>query len=224
MAVITISRQYGSGGDEIARQLCELLAYGYFDKLLLNYTAAKVGLSASEIVDFSENNYNVRSLIDHLIVGWRSPHTIAQTEIWQKELFGEPTLALSSLNEMQSQALVEYALQAAYRHDNMVIVGRGGQIVLKDQPDVLHVRIQAPMAIRIERLQARQQISAGLAQSRLSEYDRASAGYLKHFYEVDWSDPLLYHLMINTGHLEFEAAARLIINALDHLSANPSSK
>ncbi len=224
MAVITISRQYGSGGDEIARQLCELLAYGYFDKLLLAYTAAQVGLSEREIVDFSENSYRVRSLLDHLIVGWRSPHTIAQTDIWQKELLGEPAKILSSLNETQSQALVESALETAYRHGNMVIVGRGGQVVLKDRPDVLHIRIEAPVAVRVERLQARQQIGAALAQTRLGEYDRASAGYLNHFYKVDWSDPLLYHLTINTGNLELEAAARLIVNALDHLPTNPSGE
>ncbi len=224
MAVITISRQYGSGGDEIARQLCELLAYGYFDKLLLAHTAAKMGLAESEIVDLSENNYRVRSLFDQLIVGWRSPRTIAQAEIWQQELFGGQSTAASALNKAQSQALVESALQMAYRHDNLVIVGRGGQVVLKDQPDVLHVRIEAPVAVRVKRLQTRQQISAALAQARISEHDRASAGYLRHFYKVDWSDPLLYHLVINTGNLELEAAARLIVKALDHLPTNPSGE
>ena len=76
----------------------------------------------------------------------------------------------------------------------------------------------------MKRLQTRQQISAALAQTRLSEHDRASAGYLRHFYKVDWSDPLLYHLVINTGNLELEAAARLIVKALDHLSTNPSGE
>ena len=125
MAVITISRQYGSGGDEIARQLCELLAYGYFDKLLLVYTAAKMGLAESEIVDLSENNYRVRSLFDQLIVGWRSPRTIAQAEIWQQELFGGQSPAASALNKAKSQALVESALQMAYRHDNCRPGGTG---------------------------------------------------------------------------------------------------
>ena len=218
MAVITISRQYGSGGDEIARRVCELLAYGYFDKLLLAYTASKVGLSEREIVDFSEDNYRVRSLLDHLIVGWRSPHTIAQTDIWKEELLGDASRAISVLNEAQSVALVRQALQTAYRHDNMVIVGRGGQVVLADQPNVLHVRIEAPLAVRVEQLQARENISPADARDRALEHDQTSAEYLKHFYQVDWSDPLLYHLIINTGTLGLEAAARLIVKAVDHLS------
>ncbi len=217
MPVITISRQFGSGGDEVARHLCELLAYGYFDKQLLAYAASKAGLPEEEIVDFSEDHYKVRSLMDHLIVGWRSPHSIAGTEVWQEELFGEVYTAVSTLDEAQCLALVQSAIRTAYKHGDMVILGRGGQVMLNDKPDVLHVRIEAPLDIRSRRLQERENVGLATAQARALEHDRASAEYLKRFYDIDWSDPLHYHLTINTGGLRVEAAARLIINAVDHM-------
>jgi cytidylate kinase len=218
MPVITISRQFGSRGDEVAKHLCELLAYGYFDKQLLAYIASKVGLPEEEIVDFSEDHYKVRSLLDHLIVGWRSPHSIAGSDIWQEELFGKMSTAVSTLDEEQSLALVQSAIRAAYRHSDMVIVGRGGQAILNDKPDVLHVRIEAPLDIRRRRLQEREKLTLAAAQDRVVEHDRASAQYLKRFYNIDWSDPLHYHLTINTNTLSVEAAARLIVKGVDHLT------
>ena len=56
MAVITISREVGSGGDQIARRLCELLGYRHFDKTLMAQVAKEQGVSDTEVVDFSEDN------------------------------------------------------------------------------------------------------------------------------------------------------------------------
>jgi hypothetical protein len=63
MAVITISRQIGSNGEEIAQELCDLLDYSYFDKSLLVSEALKLGLTEQEIIDFSEENYKTKTLI-----------------------------------------------------------------------------------------------------------------------------------------------------------------
>ena len=67
MAVITISREVGSGGDQIARRLCELLGYRYFDKTLMAQVAKEQGVSDTEVVDFSEDKYRLRGFIDALL-------------------------------------------------------------------------------------------------------------------------------------------------------------
>ena len=67
MAVITISRQVGSGGTEIAAQVCTRLGYRYLDKWLLSKTAAEVGLSEHEVVDFSEDQYQARTFLEALL-------------------------------------------------------------------------------------------------------------------------------------------------------------
>ena len=67
MAVITISRQLGSGGAAIARQVAEALQYRYFDKQLLIEAAAEVGLSRDHVVDYSEDRYEVRNVLARLL-------------------------------------------------------------------------------------------------------------------------------------------------------------
>jgi cytidylate kinase len=217
MAVITISRQYGSGGDDIAGRVCELLGYRYFDKRMIVRAAAEAGLSEEEIVDFSEDQYKIHTFLDHLMSGWRGPYAITHSITWQEEVFGLGSKTLSALDEVKSITLIESAIRAAYQRNNVVIVGRGGQAILKDKPGVLHVRLQAPLDARVQRLHYRENYSLGGAQDVAIKRDRAAADYLKRFHHIDWNDSLLYHLVISTGRLDTEAAAQLIVKAVGYL-------
>ena len=84
MAVITISRQYGSGADDIAAQVCDKLGYRYFDKRLMAGIASEFGLPESGIVDFSEDKYKARGFLDR----FRGPRVVAQTRTWREDLSG----------------------------------------------------------------------------------------------------------------------------------------
>lgn len=222
MAVITISRQYGSGGDKIAARVCEMLGYRFFDKRLMAQVASEVGLSEQEIVDFSEDNYKVRGFLERLF-GGRSSRTVAQVRTWIETPSGLRTAAVRELDENQAIDLVRSAIRAAYEQGNVVIVGRGGQAILKEKADVLHVRIEAPLDMRLERVQVRENITLAPAAQRevvediVAQRDAAAADYLKRFYDVDWSDPSLYHLVINAGRLGTEAVAHLIVSVVSHL-------
>ena len=98
-----------------------------------------------------------------------------------------------------------------------MIVGRGGQAILRNKPDVLHVRVEAPLDNRVQRLAGRANYSLGGAQDAAIKHDRASADYLNRFYHIDWSDPLLYDLVLNTGRLTVDAAAQLVVRAVSYL-------
>jgi cytidylate kinase len=108
-------------------------------------------------------------------------------------------------------------IQAAYQLDNVIIVGRGGQAILKDKANVLHVRIVAPLDVRVQRLHGQENYDLGGAQDYAVKRDRASAEYLRRFYDLDWADPLLYDLIINTTKLDVEGASQLIAKALKRL-------
>jgi CMP/dCMP kinase len=206
MAVITISRQYGSEGDEIAANLCQILGYQAFDKQLMMKVAGEVGLTEGEVVDFSEDQHRVRSFLDRLLGS--PPLVMTQSHTWSE---------VKVIGEAESIPLVQTIIRAAYKHDNIVIVGRGGQAVLRSEPGVLHVRIEAPLETRIQRVQLREGLTYELAHDVVAQRDRAAADYLKRFYGVDWSDSLLYHLIINTGRWGIESASRLIVNAVSLL-------
>jgi cytidylate kinase len=217
MAVITVSRQAGSGGDEIARRVCELLGYHYFDKQLMTQVAADVGLSQQEMVDFSEEHYKFKSFLDLLF----SSSYVAHVRTWTQDATGKETLSLQALNEAQCIDLIRSTIRAAYLRGNIVIVGRGGQAILKKRPNVLHVRLEAPLGPRIHRVQTREGMSYQAAKARVAEHDEAAAQYLFRFFKIRWDDPLLYHLVINTGQWELEAAAQVIVHAASQLPAKP---
>lgn len=219
MAVITISRQYGSGGDEVAAQVCSLLGYRFFNKGLMSQVAVEVGLSETEIVDFSEDNYKIRGFLERLFNRGSSARSAAEVDIWKTDSLEAEPKQVMELDEARSIALVQSTIQAAYRLGNVVIVGRGGQAVLKDKPDVLHVRIEAPLDTRDQRVSREEKVSLGAAQDIVVNHDRAAAAYLKHFYNLDWADAKLYDLVINTGKLDIETTAQLIVSAVNHLSS-----
>jgi cytidylate kinase len=85
------------------------------------------------------------------------------------------------------------------------------------------VRIEAPPDTRIQRIQEQEEMSGRAAQKTMAERDKATSAYLKRFYDIDWSDSTLYHLVINAGKLDSEAAAHLIVNALSYLPSGESS-
>lgn len=213
MAVITISRQFGSGGDEIARRLCEILGYQYFDKQMMIQVAGQVGLSEHELVDFSEENYKVRGFFNRLF----GSRAVAQVESWTTGPTGQQELTVSELNERACINMIHSTVRAAYKHGNVVILGRGGQAILRDMPGVLHVRIEATLGARVMRVQAQKEISISEAEAITRHSDQTTAVYLKNFYNIDWADPLNYHLVINSGRWGIEASVQIIINALSHL-------
>jgi cytidylate kinase len=216
MAVITISRQYGSGGDEVAFRVCELLGYLYFDKRLMLQLVKDVGLAPGEAVEFSAENHKVQSFLERLF-SWYSSRVVARAGTWTEVTSGAKKEAVEELDQARSVAFVQRTIQAAYNQGNMVIVGRGGQAILKDKPDVLHVRIEAPLEARNLRIHEQQKVNLGYAQDIVVTHDQTAADYLKHFYDIDWADPKHYDLVINMGKLGIEAAAQLIVKAVNYL-------
>lgn len=222
MAIITISRQYGSGGNEIAELICQKTGYRLFDKGILSMAAAEAGLSAEEVVDFSEDDFKVKNFMERLL---RRSHPVAQTRVWEEDVEGLRKVKEIQLDEELALTLITRAIETAYKLGNVVIVGRGGQVILRNYPGVLHVRVEAPFEERIRRLRNSPEFekpaytdSVGLrrrAQTIIEKNDAASADYLKRFYDIDWEDPMLYHMVINTDKLKIEQAAKLMIMAAE---------
>ena len=213
MAVVTISRQYGSGADDVAARVCDMLGYRYFDKGVMARMASEFSLTEGSIVDFSEETYKMRGFLDR----FRGPRVVGQGRGWREDLNGRRVPVVQELNEDQAISTVRTMIRAAYEDDNIVILGRGGQAILQDKPGVLHVRIEAPPEERITLTQEQNELSHQGAQRQIARRDKAAYDYLKRFYDIEWSDPTLYHLVINTGMWDTEAAAHLIVNAVSYL-------
>ena len=182
MSIITISRQLGSLGTEIAQGVAEKLSYEYIDKKKVTEALSPYGLFASDVEKFDE----------------KKPSFWDSFQIQKKKF-------LHSL---------EAIIYDFGRKGNVVIVGRGGQVLLKDLPGVLHVRIIAPFEIRLKRIMALEGGDEKKATRVLNQNDHDSSGFLRSFFDVDWEDRSLYDLVINTEKLSTETGVKLIIDSI----------
>jgi cytidylate kinase len=180
MSVITISRQLGSLGTEIARGVAEKLNYQCMDKESIGNILADFDFGAPELEKFDEKR---------------------------------PPLFWDSLSFQRTKYLhsIQAAIYDCARKGQMVIVGRGGQVLLKDVPGTLHVRIFAPFDLRVKRLVGSERIDEKHAVRMLRQSDHDSAGYIQSFFHADWEDASLYDLLINTEKLLPATAIQLII-------------
>jgi len=216
MPVITISREFGSGATKIAQHLCDVLGYSYFDKDLMAQVAGEMDVSQDNVVDFSEDTYRMRSFFERLF-GRRHLQIEDHAAMASSTGTTPSVLTVETLSEAAGIKLVRDTIVAAYEQDNVVIVGRGGQAVLRDKPGVLHVRMIAPLGARAMRVKDRMGITLSEATDICRSKDQSALAYLSRFYHIDWDNPLLYHMIINTGKWEIADVAQVIIGALVNL-------
>lgn len=219
MTVITISRQYGSKGDEIGRRICDILGYRYFDKRLMADVASELGLSPEQLVDFSDQYYKVRGFLDRLLDRSRA---LSKIDTWEEAKTGEEKRWTQELNEEECVELVRKTVRAACDQGNVVIMGRGGQAILQNMPGVLHLRIEATLGSRVMWVKSQKNITVAEAEALTRDRDKAASAYLKRFYDIDWSNSMLYHMVLNTSQWDIEAAAQIVVSAVSNLRRTPS--
>lgn len=136
---------------------------------------------------------------------------------------GAPEVALAMLDEFNllgiaptQQQFTDYirvvgqVIRELADEGKIVIVGRAGQVLLQDDPRILHVRVVAPIEVRVERLVNARGILLESAQAQIQASDRARKNYLRRFYHVNWEDSSLYDIILNTGRISVAAAADTI--------------
>ena len=96
----------------------------------------------------------------------------------------------------------------------VIFLGRGSQVIFKDRKDALHVRLVAPLDLRIQRISRGLNLSSKEAVKNVAEHDRSRAHYLRDFYGLDVNDSSCYHLTINTGNFDIAQTCHLIKQAM----------
>jgi cytidylate kinase len=196
--VITISREYGSGGAEIARLITERLGWKLVDNLLI-----------AEIAQQAKVNHELAQRYDETVNPWFNRLTKA---LWKGGYEGVATTVDSPDFDADAMAaLCRRIIEEAAALGNCVIVGRGGQCILQEYADVFHVSVYAPLKERLRRL--RERCPAGTDVAALAEEtDRKRAQYIRHYFGHDWTNRHLYDLCICSS-VGLEAAAAAILCA-----------
>ncbi len=202
MRAVTISREYGSGGGEIAARLAKRLAWQLIDHEVVVRVAELLRVSEEEV---EEHDECVESLPSRIFKGLRLVHPTMPVTV------DIPfTVDSRAFHEARSQII-----EGAVASGQVVVVGRGAQAHLAQRNDVLHVRIIAPLEARIAYVMSREGLDQAAAQARILQKDQEHARYLETFYHRRPSDPHLYDLVLSTGILDLESAVDVISIVLE---------
>ena len=192
--VITISRQFGSGGRTVGRRLAERLGVPFYDKELVNQVADETGFDVS----FIEEN------------GEFSPSkSIFSFAMSQGIPIMQNGLSMSDfIFCVQRQVILKLAEQPC------VIVGRGADYVLRDREDCFNVFIHADVQSRAERIVKLYGESEKRPEERLADKDKKRKIYYKHYTDREWGDAKNYDICLNSGKIGIDKCVELILDAI----------
>lgn len=194
--IITISREYGAAGRAVTHGLAERLGYRILDEDLPVVVAARLGTSpeAVEGIEYRPVGFGARLL--------RSL-SAASPEAFQ------PSPEVDDLHA-DMQRGIEQLIHEAADAGNVIVVGRLGNVVLKDRPNVLRAFLTAPKAWRTAEIVEALGLTEAAAQAEVARVDLARRAYARETYDFDWGDPHYYDLVIDVSRFGVEGAIALI--------------
>jgi len=197
---ITIAREYGSGGAQIGAVVARRLGWRFLDRALIEEIGRAAGVEAATAQAYDER---VESWVEQLLRALATGALVGGA--------GTPATA-QAFDSERLVAFAEQAILGAAAIGNCVIIGRGGQCLLQDREDTLHVFIYAPWRERVARV--RNRVAAGVdVDATIREIDRQRAAFIRKFFQQDWRNPHLYDLMISST-LGEEAVCATILCAI----------
>ncbi|HEU5317749.1 MAG TPA: cytidylate kinase-like family protein [Chloroflexota bacterium] len=229
MPVVTVARQLGAGGEQVARLVAERLGARLLDDGLLALASEQTGIPVEYFQRLDERG---RSM-------WRSPGDLFRLVPLPPinpdlpDVYGDrypPTGPVRARGEgLQSPAFwaaeayaaaLSRTIQSVARSgEDAVIVGRGGNEALAGLPESLNVLVVASEAMRVRRVAAEEGVDVYEALDRVRQSDRRRRAFGRQYYGADWLDPLRYDVVVRTDEVPFDQAADLIAGAARAVSA-----
>lgn len=182
--IITIEREYGCGGGEIARTVATGLGWTLFDQRLTEEIARLAGCPKAVVEAREERN---------------DPLYYRLFKSFMRGSY-EGSINAPKLNLADSETIVKltrHVVEHAAREGNCVIVGRGSQQFLKARVDTLRVFLYAPREDKVRRLLARGKSDKEAAEL-VDTVDRERADFIQKYFSAEWPDRVVYHAMLNT--------------------------
>jgi cytidylate kinase len=206
MPIVTIRGPLGSGAPEIGRAVAEFLHADYIDREIIAGVAARLQRQEHDVLAKemppSTLGGRIAEALDRGLpfgVGFEGTYLPA----WEIPLDDKRYL----------QAL-ESVIKELARAPSLVIRGRGSQFILKNYPKTLHILTVAPFEVRLKRVREELKTNEEAAKQEIARFDNSSREFIKRYYHAGWEDPVQYDLTLNTGHLSFQAAVSIVVQAL----------
>jgi CMP/dCMP kinase len=211
MRAITISREYGGGGGEIASRLARRLGWDLIDHAIVERVASEMGTSTQEAEAHDEHTEGIVSRVLN-----------SMQYLYPVSMVNAPPEAF--LKEEDYCGAVNRIVRAAAARGHVVIVGRASQVILAEQRDVLRVQIIAPFDKRVAYVMQREGVDHHAAETRIHMKDHDRARYLQMEYHQKVEDAHLYDIVLNTSLLDLESAVEIICFTLQQKARGLATK
>ncbi len=194
-SVISISRQFGSGGREVGRKLAEELKVPFYDSALITLAAEKSGMSKQVLENLDE----------------RATSRFLYTPPSSVPAFGHPSTSIYNMPLSDTLFLTQYEIIKQLADEGPAIfVGRCSDYILKDHPFHISLFIHASEEVRAHRIAEYENISNEEALANISKYDKERKKYHDYYASGTWGIACNYDLTINSGKLSIELSVELI--------------
>lgn len=195
---ISFSRELGSGGSEISKQVAEKLSWHHYDREIIEAIASKSHMREELVFRFDEHVQNA-------------------LDTYLRNLFTQQLLDNSHYLHHLTQVLVSIA-----QYGNAVILGRGANFILPPETG-LRVRVVAPLELRCQRLMQWKGFDEKIARLEIANQDKMRREYLQHHFRCKPEEPCAYDVVINTGYIGIDVAADFIIKLAETKLATPAA-
>lgn len=181
--ILTIGREYGSGGGPVAELVAKQMGWQLLDEAIVQKVAEKARVHPG-----------IASRFDECLDSWM--HRLTKRTLGRGAFEGVSPVGLADMFDADAMAgLSRRLIEEAAEIGNCVIVGRGAQCILQHRDDAFHVFVYAPLAERIRRIRKMYGDEHATAEN-VEAMDRRRNDYIEHHFGADWRDPHLYHSML----------------------------
>jgi cytidylate kinase len=235
MPVITINGPVGCGAVETGQLVAQRLNINYVDRLVFAQAAKLVRSPVGALIDKEQRVDRFRdrlarflgNVLEHcaLYPDDSEPYFSSVEMLPSRtypELAREPTSISQKVSDKVFIEAVNDVVKGLYRSGDVVIIGRGANLILADAPGVLHVGMLAPREMRVETIMWRERFTREQAQAYVEEVEQARVDFFRKFFKVNPNDPNLYHIVLNLREMQPATAAETIIRAARDLVSQPA--
>lgn len=195
--IITVSREFGSGGRTVGRMVAEKLGYKFYDDEIIERVVKECGLAREIVEKYDEYATHRSSLL----------YTLAVNSM------GDGVHGLSFANQVQiaqSKVIKEIAEEG-----NCVIIGRGADYILRDRDDCFNVFVRANMAFKVKRVEEIYGKNDKKTEDRIKDKDTKRRVFYRSFTMREWGDIENYNLVLDSGAVGIEKCANIICTIVE---------
>jgi cytidylate kinase len=200
--VIAIARQVGTAGEEVALSVARRLDFRYVDYQIIQEAAREAGVSPETVSEAEHTPSLMTRILEALarnpsmpVAAWADPVPLAASPLYTSNDY---------------RTFVEDVIRDLADKGNCVILGHGGQIILRERVDTLRVLVTGSEEYRARRIMRGMSVDEKTALKTIERTDSERLDFFRRFYEAGWLSPWTYDITLNTDHLNPEQAAEVI--------------